>query len=245
MNYVGNDATAPTVSSVSPLDGSFDVVLNTTVTATFSEDVVIGSVTDSTFLLDDGGGAVSGSVAYDSVTHKATFTPTFQLLPLTPYTAKITTGVEDLAGLQLVVDKVWNFTTADCTTYADFSGSWDYSATTDSTGCGGSIQTSTGTFTIVQTAGSSSATVTLNGQTFPASVCNNTMAATTTYPDGVGSTTEMINATISADTITALSTWTYTEAGSSCSGTTDITASRGGTTAGIWDVSTWDNALWQ
>jgi len=244
MIYVGNDNDTPTVLlPTSPAADAVDVALDTTITATFSEDVVAGSVTASTFLLD--GGAESGSVTYDSATRTATFKPTFQLMPLTPYTATIETGVEDLAG-HPAAKHDWSFTTADCTSYADFSGSWDYSATTDDTDCGGSIQTSTGTFTIVQAAGSSSATVTFDGHTFPASVCNNTMTATTTYPDGAGTTTETIHATISGDAITSFSTWTYTETGwGTCSGTTDITATRGAAVLGVWDSSVWDGVdLW-
>ena len=79
-------------------------------TATFSEPVAVNSVSSSTFLLSGSAGAVGGSVTLtDQI---ATFTPSATLSPNTTYTARITTGVEDLAGNNLAADRVWSFTTA-------------------------------------------------------------------------------------------------------------------------------------
>jgi len=122
MNYVGNDSTPPTVSSVSPSDGAVDVALDTVITVIFSESVAVGSVTASTFLLN--GGAVTGSVAYNLATQTATLTPASQLSPSTTYTASIKTDVEDLAGIQLAADHVWSFTTGATVPTA---GIWDVS----------------------------------------------------------------------------------------------------------------------
>jgi hypothetical protein len=54
--------------------------------------------------------AVSGAVTYSGST--ASFTPSSNLLASTVYTATITTGAKNVAGLSLVNNYVWSFTTA-------------------------------------------------------------------------------------------------------------------------------------
>jgi alpha-tubulin suppressor-like RCC1 family protein len=109
----GGDATAPTVSYVSPADGSTDVSVNIQVSATFSEEMDPSSITASTFsLADQGGGPVSGTVGYVGAAG-AMFTPSFPLNYGTTYSATITSGVSDQAGNPMAGDYTWSFTTVE------------------------------------------------------------------------------------------------------------------------------------
>jgi Bacterial Ig-like domain len=104
------DETRPLVAAVTPQNGASGVTTGTAVTATFSEPLASGSVSTSTFRLNGPGGPVGGAVTLTNQT--ATFTPASTLTPNTIYTARLTTGIEDLAGNNLATDYVWSFTTA-------------------------------------------------------------------------------------------------------------------------------------
>ena len=110
----GGDITPPTVSSVSPTNGSTGVSANTTVTATFSESINSSTVTGSTFQLRDAGNnLVSATVSTSS--NQITLTPSAALTASTAYTVTIVggaSGVKDLSGNALVNNYVWTFTTA-------------------------------------------------------------------------------------------------------------------------------------
>jgi hypothetical protein len=102
--------TIPGVVSVTPTQGATGVVINTTVTATFSIPMNSASITTSTFTVTGPGGtAVAGAVAYSGTT--ATFTPSAVLAYGTTYTATITTGVSSPGGAELIGPYVWSFTT--------------------------------------------------------------------------------------------------------------------------------------
>jgi hypothetical protein len=102
--------TPPTVISVTPGDG---VCPDTTVTATFSEDMNPTTINTTTFTLTGPSGAVAGAVTYDVPSRVATFTQTSPPLTVaTTYTATITTGAQDLFGVPLASAKVWTFTTS-------------------------------------------------------------------------------------------------------------------------------------
>ncbi|MDO8553045.1 MAG: Ig-like domain-containing protein, partial [bacterium] len=101
--------TPPTVSSSIPANLATGVAINSAMSGVFSEALDPLTVTTGTFTLKHGVTPVSGAVTYAGVT--ATFIPLSNLLPGTLYTATITTGVKDLAGNALAVDKVWTFTT--------------------------------------------------------------------------------------------------------------------------------------
>jgi len=111
MSYIGSDTTAPTVQTVSPANGASGVSSNTTVSATFSEDVVSASINANTFILTCGTTTVSGTVTYDSPTRTAIFTPSSSLPASSSCAASITTGVEDLAGHLMATNYPWSFTT--------------------------------------------------------------------------------------------------------------------------------------
>ena len=112
------DNTPPTVTSTSPANSAINVAISTVVTATFSEAMDATTISGTTFTLKvtSGGAAVAGAVTYDPATHIATFTPTAPLANNTNYTATITTGVKDVAGNALAVNKVFTFTTIPDTT---------------------------------------------------------------------------------------------------------------------------------
>ena len=107
------DAIAPTVSAVSPLDGSAGNCLTKSVTATFSEAMDPTTITTSSFVVTAGGVAVAGSVGYDTVAKLATFVPSAAsgFAANTAFVVTVTTAVTDLAGNPLAADKVWNFST--------------------------------------------------------------------------------------------------------------------------------------
>lgn len=104
------DATAPSVSSTDPADMEANVAVNKQVTATFAEPMDSLTITGTTFTLTGPGSApVSGTVTYSGNT--ATFTPSAALASDTAYTARITTGARDLAGIPLASPHVWSFST--------------------------------------------------------------------------------------------------------------------------------------
>src|ERR1700726_595768 len=106
----GDPLTPPTVTSVTPPDGS-TVANNAVITATFSKAMNPATINTSTFTLSSGGARVSGQVTYVAATKIATFQPAASLAPGTPFTATITTGANDPYGNALAASFVWSFTT--------------------------------------------------------------------------------------------------------------------------------------
>ena len=119
----GMDTTAPAVTNVAPVAGATAVAIATNVEATFSEAMDSSTINGAAFTLtkpdgpdaDTNPDAVSGTVAYDSTSNKATLTPSANLDYSTTYTATIkggAGGAKDLAGNLLAQDKSWSFSTA-------------------------------------------------------------------------------------------------------------------------------------
>lgn len=104
------DTTPPTVVSTTPADDATLVSISASITAEFSEDMDSSTISSATFTLTEGANPVAGTVSYSS-NPGATFDPSANLLPNTVYTARLTTGAEDLAGNGLEEDFVWSFTT--------------------------------------------------------------------------------------------------------------------------------------
>jgi hypothetical protein len=111
--YVWNFTTGviirPIVVAVDPIDAATGVALNKVVTATFSEAMNPLTITNATFSLTNG--TTNVPVTFDYFGALVTFTPTANLLPNTTYTATIASEVENLAGVSMVSDYVWSFTT--------------------------------------------------------------------------------------------------------------------------------------
>lgn len=102
------ETTPPTVASTSPANNATEVATNSAVTATFDEALKASTITTETFKVS----GVTGTVAYDSATNTATFTPSSVLGNNETYTATVTTGVKDRALNNMAADYTWSFTTA-------------------------------------------------------------------------------------------------------------------------------------
>ncbi len=104
------DTTAPAISVTNPANGTTGVALNAGIAATFTKSMNPQTITTANVTLTAPGNVpVAGAVAYAGTT--MTFTPTSALAPNTLYTAKISTGAQDLAGNALASNYLWNFTT--------------------------------------------------------------------------------------------------------------------------------------
>lgn len=101
----------PAVTLVSPADGSSGIALTTAITATFSTDIDISTLTSTTFTVNNGVTPAGGVIGYDAASKTATFTPSANLAFSTTYTVTITTGVKDTIGTAMAAPKVWSFTT--------------------------------------------------------------------------------------------------------------------------------------
>ena len=110
------DSIAPTVGTITPLDGSTANCLGKSVSASFSEPLNPASVTSSAFTVTDGGVNVAGTVSYDAPSQIATFTPTASagFAPNRNFVATLlagAAGVKDLAGNPLANQRSWGFAT--------------------------------------------------------------------------------------------------------------------------------------
>ena len=139
----GVDATAPTVTAVTPARSATGVAQSANVTARFSEPMNASSVSGTTVLLrDPSSTTIPAVVTYDAATQTATLDPTNPLSDMTTYTATVkggSAGVKDLAGNALATDETWTFTTraaADlgcpCTIWAPTARPAKEAETTDS-----------------------------------------------------------------------------------------------------------------
>jgi hypothetical protein len=100
--------TPPTVTAVTPTNGSTSNPVSVAPTATFSQAVVPNTV--SFTLKDSGGNAVAGSVSFNSGNTVATFTPTSSLAASTTYTATVS-GAQNTSGIPMSSPFTWSFTT--------------------------------------------------------------------------------------------------------------------------------------
>jgi hypothetical protein len=98
----------PSIILTNPANNSTKIAVDTIISAKFSENMDVSTITKNTFSVDN---EVSGSVSYDSDKTTATFTPGTALNYDTIYTATITTNVMDLAGNSLPIEYTWSFTT--------------------------------------------------------------------------------------------------------------------------------------
>jgi WD40 repeat protein/fibronectin type 3 domain-containing protein len=108
----GTDTTPPTITSTFPASGATGVLQQPAVTATFSEAVDPSTIVSANFQLQAGGNPpVAATVSYDADTRTATLRPSTLLAGSTLYTARVLTGVKDLAGNALASNFTWSFTT--------------------------------------------------------------------------------------------------------------------------------------
>ena len=104
--------TSPTVVSTSPAAAATNVSLDSSVTATFSEAVLPGTI--SFVLTDPSDNTIPATLSYDPVSQTATLTPNSPLAYGTTYTATLS-GAQDLAG-NAMTTATWTFTTVPDTT---------------------------------------------------------------------------------------------------------------------------------
>jgi hypothetical protein len=111
MGCKKNDTTAgnPTVTSTTPLNNVVGVSRNQQIDFTFSEAMDSSTINNSTFTLMQGSTKIAGTVTYSNKT--AVFTPSVTLAAATTYTATMTTGAKNLAGMGLSGNSVRSFTT--------------------------------------------------------------------------------------------------------------------------------------
>lgn len=109
------DATAPTVSSLSPAANATGVSTTAGVTVTFSEPMD-RAATQSAFALvrANDGAPVSGAFSWSG--NAMTFVPATRLSDGTQYRATLSTGARDGAGNALAAGQQWVFTTATTVT---------------------------------------------------------------------------------------------------------------------------------
>lgn len=116
------DTLRPSVTSISPADGSVDVNTGTDVLVTFSEPMDPKSINSGAFMLRDlSNKRIPASILYDSDTNTANLilrvplAGEYKLANNTTYTATVVggdAGVKDLAGNPMQIDFSWSFTTA-------------------------------------------------------------------------------------------------------------------------------------
>ena len=102
---------APSVSSTDPSNGLTGVELNKTITATFNMAMNPATLVDpaTTFTVKQGATIISGVVTYSGLI--ASFNPTIALTAGKEYTCTISTAAKNVAGVPMVSDYVWKFTT--------------------------------------------------------------------------------------------------------------------------------------
>ncbi len=109
------DSTVPVVVSTFPASSAVDVALDVTVIAGFSEKMDPSTITASTFKLydDTASASITGTVTYDEASKTALFDPVDELVVGHAYSAKVTTGVTDLAHNALAAVYSWSFAVVD------------------------------------------------------------------------------------------------------------------------------------
>lgn len=108
------DTTPPVIQSTDPSDHDEEVPIGSTVSATFSEQMNLSTLNESTFTLRNGTNTISGSVEYDEDSENTVmFVPSSDLPDGTTFTARITSDVEDTSGNAMEETYPWNFTTEE------------------------------------------------------------------------------------------------------------------------------------
>ena len=190
--------TSPTVVSTSPAAAATNVSLDSSVTATFSEAVLPGTI--SFVLTDPLDNTIPATLSYDPVSQTATLTPNSPLAYGTTYTATLS-GAQDLAG-NAMTTATWTFTTVPDTTPPTVVSS------TPIAGATGVPLGSTVTATFSEAVQESTISFVLTDQS------NNTIPATWIYDPGTQTVTLTPTAPLAAGT-------TYT---ATLSGTQDLAA---------------------
>jgi hypothetical protein len=112
-NYIWTFSTGtvivPMVAFTDPFNNEIDVAFNKTIRATFNMPMDFTTLNNSTFTINDGTTDIAG--AFSDSGNTVIFNPTTDLKPKTVYTGKISTGAKNLAGVSIITDYIWKFTT--------------------------------------------------------------------------------------------------------------------------------------
>jgi hypothetical protein len=103
------DPEAPTIFSTTPVDGANNIERNKVLTVTFNQAMDPATINNTTFTLENGSEAVSGTVEYSGTT--AMFTPNNVLDAQTDYTARLSTDAKSSTGISIAENTKWEFTT--------------------------------------------------------------------------------------------------------------------------------------
>ncbi|UOA08748.1 Ig-like domain-containing protein [Methylobacter sp. S3L5C] len=106
---IGGDTTAPTLLSITPIDGALDVDINSPIVLTFSESLNQSTVNSNSIGLFINGTLVKPSISYSGDSRTVTLTTTLANASLV--TVLLSNDIKDLSGNRLV-DTVKVFTTA-------------------------------------------------------------------------------------------------------------------------------------
>lgn len=105
-----SDINPPNITATFPLNNATEIELDSTVTVTFNELMMISSINNTTFYItDSSANTVSGTISFSNTTF--TFTPDSLLEYGTNYTATITKDVADVSGNIINSSYSWSFTT--------------------------------------------------------------------------------------------------------------------------------------
>ncbi|WP_264538116.1 Ig-like domain-containing protein [Flavobacterium sp. N1736] len=99
----------PVVIATDPINNAIEVPLNKTISATFNMDMNAATLNNTTFKVNQGVNAVTGTISYTGQT--VSFAPASPLLANKIYTVTITTGAKNSLDTAMTADYTWSFTT--------------------------------------------------------------------------------------------------------------------------------------
>jgi len=106
----------------------------------------------------------------------------------------------------------------------NIAGVWSITEVADERDCGGEIETSYYSATIIQT--DCDITITIEGVSNDGEIDGDKITWTGSYLEDGGMTTVTINLTVSGNTVSGTASWTWSDGYESCSGTSTITGSK-------------------
>lgn len=95
-----------------PTSGKTNVPVNSNIVVEFDDNINMSTVTNATFIVDKGAGAVGGTATFDPILETVTFNPSGDLDSNTTYNITLTTGILNLTGKSMESNYTWAFTTA-------------------------------------------------------------------------------------------------------------------------------------
>lgn len=107
------DVTAPSIISVVPEDNSDSISVGSSISVQFSEELNVETIDLQSVILSASGGAVTGSLDFDSVNKVLTMTPSSPLEYGVAYTLEINDSIQDIAGNFLQTAFISGFVTAE------------------------------------------------------------------------------------------------------------------------------------